>query len=120
VASLPSLGDMEVSGILIGYGSTGLSPVSSRKLYIAAYDISSQVRLRKALKILKGYACGRQKSVFECYLTQTEYWKLIREMRALLDLEEDRFLLVRHEPALQARVLGKAVAPSDPGWFYVG
>ncbi len=43
--------------------------MSTRKLYIAAYDISNPRRLRQALKILKGYACGRQKSVFECYLT---------------------------------------------------
>ncbi len=94
--------------------------MSTRRLYIAAYDVSDPRRLRKALKILKGYACGRQKSVFECYLTPAEYWRLIKEMRALLDETEDRFLLIRHDPSMQSRVLGKAVAPADPDWFYVG
>jgi len=94
--------------------------MSTRKLYIAAYDISNPRRLRQALKILKGYACGRQKSVFECYLTPAEYWRLIKEMRALLDETEDRFLLIRHDPSMQSRVLGKAVAPADQDWFYVG
>ena len=94
--------------------------MSSRKLYIAAYDIASPRRLRKALVILKGYACGRQKSVFECYLSPAEYWQLIREMRDLINEEEDRFLLIRHDPAVSARLIGKAVPPEDPDWFYVG
>ncbi len=94
--------------------------MSQRKLYIAAYDISHARRLRQALKILKGYACGRQKSVFECYLTPTEYWELIEQMRELIDESNDRFLLYRHHPSLAARMLGKAVAPCDPEWFYVG
>ncbi len=94
--------------------------MSTRRLYIAAYDISDARRLRKALQVLKGYACGRQKSVFECWLTPGEYWRLIDRMRALLDLEADRFLIVRHDPVMCSRVLGKAVAPADPDWFYVG
>lgn len=94
--------------------------MSTRRLYIAAYDIADARRLRAALKVLKGYACGRQKSVFECYLTPAEYWRLVGEMRDLIDPSEDRFLIIRHDPALTARVLGKAVAPADPDWFYVG
>ena len=94
--------------------------MSHRKLYIAAYDISDARRLRKALKVLKGYACGRQKSVFECYLTPGEYWELIDQMRDLIDETTDKFLLYRHDPALTGRVLGKAVMPGDPEWFYVG
>ena len=94
--------------------------MSTRKLYIAAYDISDARRLRKALEVLKGYASGRQKSVFECQLTPAEYWQLVARMRELLDVEQDRFLLIRHDPQQCARVLGKAVAPTDPEWFYVG
>ncbi|RMG35167.1 MAG: CRISPR-associated endonuclease Cas2 [Gammaproteobacteria bacterium] len=94
--------------------------MSTRRLYIAAYDIADAKRLRSALKILKRYACGRQKSVFECYLTPAEYWRLVREMRDLIVPEKDRFLVIRHDPVQCARVLGKAVAPADPDWFYVG
>jgi len=91
-----------------------------RRLYIAAYDVSDDRRLRDALKVLKGYASGRQKSVFECFLTAAERRALVSEMRALLDPVEDRFLLLRLEPRGKIRVRGKAVKPVDPPWFYVG
>jgi CRISPR-associated protein Cas2 len=91
-----------------------------RRLHIAAYDISDDRRLREALKILKGYAAGRQKSVFECFLTAAERKHLVYEIQALLDPVEDRFVLLRLEPRGKTRVRGKAVKPMDPPWFYVG
>ena len=91
-----------------------------RRLHIAAYDVSDDRRLREALKALKGYASGRQKSVFECFLTAAEGRALVSEIRALLDPVEDRFLLLRLEPRGKIRVRGKAVKPVDPPWFYVG
>jgi CRISPR-associated protein Cas2 len=91
-----------------------------RVLYIAAYDISDATRLRDALKILKGYASGRQKSVFECFLTPGERAALLAEVRDVIDRVEDRFLLLRLEPRGKFRVLGRAVKPEDPPWFYVG
>jgi CRISPR-associated protein Cas2 len=91
-----------------------------RHLHIAAYDVSDDRRLRDALKVLKGYAAGRQKSVFECFLTAGERQALVQEIQALLDPVEDRFLLLRLEPRGKTRVRGKAVHPVDPPWFYVG
>ncbi len=94
--------------------------MTDRVLHIAAYDISSSVRLREALKILKEYASGRQKSVFECFLTPTERQELLRRMHDLLDPDEDRFLILRLDPRGKIRTRGKAVKPQDPPWFYVG
>lgn len=94
--------------------------MSGRRLYIAAYDIRDARRLRRALLALKSYASGRQNSVFECYLSQTEYWQLAQQVREIIDEASDRFLLIRHDAALPTRVLGKAVAPADPDWYYVG
>ena len=94
--------------------------MTHRVLHIAAYDVSSAARLRDALKLLKGYASGRQKSVFECFLSEGEKRTLLAGVRAVLDPEEDRFLLVRLDPRSKVRALGKAVAPVDPPWFYVG
>lgn len=94
--------------------------MSHRTLYIAAYDVSDVARLRDALKILKGYASGRQKSVFECFLTPAERQDLIAQVRGVLDRYEDRFLLVRLDSRGKVRTLGKAVRPTDPPWFYVG
>ena len=46
--------------------------MTDRVLHIPPCDISNNVRLREALKILKEYASGRQKSIFEYFLTPTE------------------------------------------------
>jgi CRISPR-associated protein Cas2 len=94
--------------------------MAQRILHLAAYDVSDPGRLREALKVLKGYASGRQKSVFECFLTQAERRRLLAEIRGVLDLQEDRFFLVRLDPRGHIRTLGIAVKPTDPPWFYVG
>lgn len=91
-----------------------------RHLYIAAYDVSSPTRLQDALKVLKGYASGRQKSVFECFLTPAERKALLEDIQTLLNAEEDRFMLLRLEPRGKVRVRGKAIKPTDPSYFYVG
>ena len=94
--------------------------MTQRSLHIAAYDVSSDERLRDALRVLKGYATGRQKSVFECFLSEGEKRRLLSEIRGVLDPLEDRFLLVRLDPRGKVRVLGRAVRPTDPPWFYLG
>jgi CRISPR-associated protein Cas2 len=94
--------------------------MSHRKLHIAAYDVADDGRLRDALKLLKGYASGRQKSVFECFLTPAERDALFAGVRAILDPVEDRFALLPLEPRGKCRTLGRAVKPVDPPWFYVG
>jgi CRISPR-associated protein Cas2 len=94
--------------------------MSKRTLYIAAYDVSEPARLRAALHVLKGYSSGGQKSVFECFLTDSEKACLLTEIRSVIDLTEDRFMLVRLDPRMKVRVLGIAVEPVDPEFFYVG
>ena len=94
--------------------------MTKRTLYIAAYDVSDAGRLREALKLLKGFASGRQKSVFECFLTEAEKRELLAGVRSVLDAHEDRFVLLRLDPRGKVRTLGKAVKPVDPPWFYVG
>ncbi len=94
--------------------------MSKRLLYLAAYDISCNRRLRSALYVLRGYASGGQKSVFECYLNPQEKSNLLSEIGAVIDHAEDRFLLVRLSGAHQVKTLGKAVPPQDGLFFYVG
>jgi len=94
--------------------------MTHRSLYIAAYDVSDDGRLRAALRLLKGYASGRQKSVFECFLSDAEKQELLARVRDLLDEQEDRFVLLRLEPHGTIRTLGKAVGPANPPWLYVG
>ncbi|PWV65982.1 CRISPR-associated endonuclease Cas2 [Plasticicumulans acidivorans] len=96
--------------------------MSRRDLYIAAYDISDAQRLHEALLLLKRYASGGQKSVFECFLDADERRRLLGDMRTLLDDDTDRFLLLplRAGQGERTRTLGRAAAAIDPDFFYVG
>jgi CRISPR-associated protein Cas2 len=91
-----------------------------RDLYLAAYDVSEPGRLRRALEVVKEYACGGQKSVYECYLTAVERRSLLDDLRKVLHEVEDRFFLIRLDPRAKVSTLGIAVRPADPEYFYVG
>ena len=91
-----------------------------RSLYLAAYDISDAKRLRKGLAVMKQFATGGQKSVFECFLTEAEKERLGEEMREGIEPNEDRFFLIPVEMRSPVRVLGIAVAPEDPPFYYAG
>lgn len=92
----------------------------SRDLYIAGYDISCAKRLRQALAVLKEYAVGGQKSVFECFLTEAERAELVRRILSVINCQEDRFLLLRLDPRGEIRVQGRGVRPQNPPYFVVG
>ncbi|MCX7084637.1 MAG: CRISPR-associated endonuclease Cas2 [Methylococcales bacterium] len=94
--------------------------MKNRQLYIAAYDISCNRRLRKALYVVRSYASGGQKSVFECFLTPAEKAQLLDDINTIIDPIEDRFILLKLLGAKHIRTLGKAVLPQDGSFFYVG
>lgn len=94
--------------------------MDNRDLYLAAYDICAPDRLRDALNLVKAFATGGQKSVFECFLSPAERRRLLTDMGEALDLAEDTFLLLRLDPRAKVIVLGRAVAPEDPPFFYHG
>jgi len=94
--------------------------MSQRQLYLAAYDVSDPRRLVQALHVLRDYATGGQKSVFECFLSAAEKRALIAEVTEVLDLLEDRFFLVRLDPRSKVRTIGIAVKPQDPAFYYIG
>ena len=91
-----------------------------RDLHLAAYDISEPRRLSAALKLTRAYATGGQRSVHELFLTPAERQALVEDMSMLIDMDTDRFLLLRLDPRSRVHTLGKAVAPADPDYFYVG
>jgi CRISPR-associated protein Cas2 len=92
----------------------------SRDLYLAAYDICEPRRLSAALKLTRTYATGGQKSVHELFLTTAECTRLVEDMSVLLDLDTDRFLLIKLDPRSRVHTLGIAITPADPDYFYVG
>ncbi|GAB4403119.1 MAG: CRISPR-associated endonuclease Cas2 [Rhodoferax sp.] len=94
--------------------------MTRRDLHLACYDVADPKRLVAALKLARVYATGGQKSVHEIFLTPAERDTLIADMRSVLDLREDRFLLLRLDPRSRVHTLGTAIAPADPDYFYVG
>jgi CRISPR-associated protein Cas2 len=91
-----------------------------RTLYLVAYDIRHPRRLARALKIVRAYATGGQKSVHECWLAPGELAALKTDLAAAVDLAEDKVLFVRLDPRLKPRTLGIARMPADPAFFFVG
>lgn len=94
--------------------------MTRRALYIAAYDVSEPARLRKVHQVVKRFATGGQKSVFECFLTPAEREELLGDARAVLDEDEDRLALLRVEERTQPMLLGIATPAADPDFYYVG
>jgi CRISPR-associated protein Cas2 len=90
-----------------------------RKLYLACYDITCPKRLRLCLKVLKGYASGRQYSCFECYLSRRERDELLATMRELTE-SDDAFALLCLQRQRTIHPLGQGVAPQDEAFMWVG
>ncbi|MDQ6964838.1 MAG: CRISPR-associated endonuclease Cas2 [Mariprofundales bacterium] len=91
-----------------------------RHLYLAAYDIADPKRLHRVLTVVKGFATGGQKSVFECWLTPTEKQTLFAATSGAMDQRNDRFFLLRLDPRCQPQLLGLALPPANPYFFYYG
>jgi CRISPR-associated protein Cas2 len=92
----------------------------SRALYLVAYDIRHPRRLARALKVVRAYATGGQKSVHECWMFPDERARLQQELTAVIDPQEDSVLFIRLDPRLKPRTLGIARPPADPSFFFVG
>jgi len=94
--------------------------MTQRLLHLACYDVAEPHRLVAALKLTRVYATGGQKSVHELFLTVAERDTLLADMRRLLALDTDRFLLLRLDPRSRVHTLGRALQPADPDYFYIG
>lgn len=90
-----------------------------RSLFIAAYDVREPARLKRALKVTKQYACGGQKSAYECWLDNSERQQILSDMAAVLE-PEDSFALIPLDPRRGVIALGVAMPATDPQFFYFG
>lgn len=91
-----------------------------RTLHLAAYDIREPARLRRALKAVKHYASGGQRSAHECWLSANEIRELLSDMGDAMDLQADSFGLIPLDPRRGVLTLGRALKPVDPDFFYFG
>lgn len=91
-----------------------------RTLYLVAYDIRDERRLNRVRHFLKGYSTGGQKSVFECFLSDGELKEVVNAVGGLILDAEDRVHIFRMDGRSRTHVLGIAVQPKDPEYFYIG
>ncbi len=91
-----------------------------RTLYIIAYDIVDDKRLNRVRYFLKGYSTGGQKSVYECFLTDGELKFVISNLKRLVLDIEDRVHIFQLDGRSKTHVLGIALQPKDPSYFYIG
>ncbi|MEH6626616.1 MAG: toprim domain-containing protein [Motiliproteus sp.] len=95
------------------------SPPMSAPLFIAAYDIGQAKASRQALQCLRALSNSKQKSVFECSLQQHSVWQLLRDMEAIIDPAQDRFLLSMIDPRSNVVRMGLAPSITPPTLFFV-
>ncbi len=91
-----------------------------RQLYLVAYDVRDPRRLRQTHKVLKDFACGGQKSAFECYLTRAEREELVSRVEQCMDTQQDALLIIRLTDRDSVATLGMAVQPADALYTYLG
>lgn len=94
--------------------------MTARNLYLAAYDVCEPRRLASALRLVRGYASGGQKSAHEIHLTDAERSRLLADMRSMLEPDDDAFVLIRLDPRGKVETLGRALAPSAAACLYFG
>jgi CRISPR-associated protein Cas2 len=66
----------------------------SRNLVLAAYDVASPRRIKRALKHCTAFATGGQKSVHECWVTGAERSALAKGLGKICRADTDRWLIV--------------------------
>jgi len=91
-----------------------------RRLYLAAYDVSDPARLRRALRVVRAFASGGQKSAYECWLTGREYDALHHMAGSVISPRHDSFAVFPLTLRRPLVTLGVAEPPSDPDFLYFG
>lgn len=90
-----------------------------RSLYVAAYDIREAKRLKQMRYIVRGFASGGQKSVFECWLSPVEKQQLIDDCKQIIETE-DSLLVIRLAGNKCLYRLGLAPSPRNENFHYIG
>jgi CRISPR-associated protein Cas2 len=72
--------------------------MTARLSYLVCYDICDPVRLRQVYKTMRGYGEHLQCSVFRCELSDSAKVKMIEDLQAIINHNEDKVLIVHLGP----------------------
>lgn len=76
-------------------------------LFLVAYDIRDEKRLRRVYRVMRGFGDHLQYSVFRCCLSDTQVERLHGRLMEVIDADEDQILFV-------------PLGSSDPGMYALG
>jgi len=74
--------------------------------YIAVYDIASEKRLQKVLKVFRKYMTWVQNSAFEGELNSKQFHSLVAELIEIIDKNEDSIIFYHAE---EQKHIGKKI-----------
>jgi CRISPR-associated protein Cas2 len=91
-----------------------------RLVYVVAYDVRDDKRLRRVFKLMRGYGDHLQYSVFRCELSDRERVELIEKLAGAIKHDEDQVLLFPLGPAggqreVNVQAFGLAYQAMDHG-----
>jgi len=83
--------------------------------YIVCYDISDPKRLRKVASCCEDFGYRKQKSVFLCRLSATDFVRLRSRLYDTINLEEDQVLFIPMTDSCLQRIeaIGRPTEPYD-------
>ncbi len=83
--------------------------------YLCCYDISDPKRLRKVARCCEDFGYRKQKSVFLCRVSATDFVRLRSRLYDIINLEEDQVLFIPMTDSALERieVIGKPTDPHD-------
>ena len=86
-----------------------------KKFFLIAFDISSDKKRRKVVKILENIGMRVQKSVFECFLDDKQFVKNKNKMDAVIDIKTDsiRYYQICENCRTAIKVSGKGVSNEE-------
>ena len=84
--------------------------------YVVVYDIASNKRLAKALKVCRKYLMWVQRSVFEGELTNHQFTAFRKELKSVINSQKDNviFFSIRNRDVFKRETIGKDLnAPTN-------
>ncbi len=95
-----------------------------RTVWIVAYDICNDKRLRKVARIMENFGRRIQYSVFECHLDECELIACMTELAAVIKHDEDQVLFLNFGPSSSLaerdiRTVGRPFHKIDPPSYVV-
>jgi CRISPR-associated protein Cas2 len=83
--------------------------------YLVCYDISDPKRLRKVARCCEDFGYRKQKSVFLCRVSATDFVRLRSRLYDLVNLDEDQVLFIPMTNSCLERMeaIGRPTDPHD-------